>query len=220
MNFIKLCVLFCKFAEEQIDESLEEKKPEEKKALNTLQDAADRAMKNGWTLVEKVTKPINAKTVRDAVRSVVINVFGGIENIDVATDILSAQLKLETGFKSVHNNNVGNLMAHYSTNKFWKGKVFSLLAGEVNEDNEEYFLNSLFRSYDSLNDGIADWALLLQTKFPKAVAKALQGDTVGFVTELKSGGYFTASLEKYLEGVQGVMGQFEKPKIDNPFLIT
>jgi len=112
------------------------------------------------------------------------------------------QLGMETGFKSLHNNNVGNLMAAGSPNQYWKGDVIILLAHEYDKQKQKYYLNSLFRAYDTLEEGVSDWARLLKEKFPSAVEKAKEGDITGFVTELKNNRYFTAPVESYLAGVK------------------
>jgi len=175
---------------------------QEKDIRNTEQDAINRANKYGWKIVQKETNPPNISAIRSEVKNVATQVFGIKENVDATVDILMGQLGMETAFKSLHNNNVGNLMAAGSPNKYWKGNVIILLAHEYDKQEKKYYLYSLFRSYDTLNDGVSDWAFLLKNKFPAAVERAINGDIEGFVTELKKRGYFTAPAESYMAGVK------------------
>ena len=172
----------------------------ERESINTVQDAKNRANQNGWTLVEKKTNPPNINDIRVEVKNIITNTFNIKENIDEAADVLMGQLYMETGFKSQHNNNVGNLKASGSANQFWKGKVITLLAHENKKNSEKYYMYSLFKAYDTLRDGVGDWARLLKSKYPLAVAAASRGDVVGFVNELKTVGYFTAPTKDYLAG--------------------
>ena len=174
----------------------------EKDIRNTRENAISRVNKRGWKIVQKETNPPDMTTIRAAVKNAVIDILGVKNNVDVTVDILMGQLGMETGFKSLHNNNVGNLMAAGSPNQYWKGDVIILLAHEYDKNKKIYYNHSLFRSYDTLNDGVGDWARLLKSKFPSAVAKAESGDIEGFVTELKNNRYFTAPVEKYLAGVK------------------
>lgn len=175
---------------------------DQKDIRNSNQDAINRANKYGWKIVEKVTNPPDISTIRAAVKNAAIQMLGIKENVDLAVDILMGQLGMETGFKSLHNNNVGNLMAAGSPNQYWKGDVIILLAHEYDKQKKKYYLNSLFRAYDSLNNGVCDWASLLKRKFPAAVERAADGDLEGFVTELKNNRYFTAPVESYMAGVK------------------
>lgn len=190
----------------KFDEKLEEfsllSEGADKDIKNTKDAATSRANKHGWTIVQKETNPPDIAIIRSTVKNAVINIFGVKNNIDVTVDILMGQLGMETGFKSLHNNNVGNLMAAGSPNQYWKGDVIILLAHEYDKNKNKYYLYSLFRAYDTLEDGVFDWARLLKSKFPAAVAKAEQADITGFVTELKNKNYFTAPVEKYLAGVK------------------
>ena len=177
---------------------------QDKIPVNTKKDAERIAKKYGWKLIPKHTEAANVGAIRDMVKNVVVNIFNIKENIDVVADILMGQLGVETGFKSIHNYNVGNLMASKKSgqNQFWKGNVHILLAHEYTKDNKKYWRYSLFKSYDSLKDGVSDWASLLNRRFPNAVAQAAQGNTVEFVKALKQGNYFTASADSYLAGVE------------------
>ena len=174
----------------------------EKDIRNTRENAISRVNKRGWKIVQKETNPPDMTTIRAAVKNAVIDILGVKNNVDVTVDILMGQLGMETGFKSLHNNNVGNLMAIGSPNQYWKGDVIILLAHEYDKQKQKYYLNSLFRAYDTLNDGVSDWARLLKEKFPSAVKKAAGGDIEGFVTQLKKNRYFTAPVESYMAGVK------------------
>ncbi len=174
----------------------------DKDIRNTSQDAINRANKNGWRVVKKETNPPNVSTIRSAVKNAAMQMLGVKDNVDATVDILMGQLGMETGFRALHNNNVGNLMAAGSPNQYWKGDVIILLAHEYDKQKQKYYLNSLFRAYDTLEEGVSDWARLLKEKFPSAVEKAKEGDITGFVTELKNNRYFTAPVESYLAGVK------------------
>lgn len=175
---------------------------EEKNPVNKLQDAIDTANKNGWELVPKKTSSANTNEIKSEIKSILRELFNITENLDMVADILMGQLYMETGFRSIHNNNVGNIKAHGTLNQFWRGKVFPLLVHEYNKNKEKYYVYSLFRHYDSLKEGIGDWAALLKRRFPKAVDEAAKGNAEGFVQELKNRNYFTASVDSYLAGVQ------------------
>jgi len=191
---------FSRYYNERFEKSA--KDASDKDVRNTEQDAIDRANQNGWNIVKVTTNPPDITTIRSAVEKAAKNILGVQNNLDVAVDILMGQLGMETGFKSLHNNNVGNINAKGAPNQYWKGDVIILLAHEYDKSNRKYWLNSLFRAYDTLDNGVSDWASLLKRKFPAAVEKAAQGDITGFVTELKRNGYFTAPVESYLAGVK------------------
>lgn len=71
-----------------------------------------------------------------------------------------------------------------------------------------------FRSFRTLNEGVADHLALLQRRFKSAWPALLSGDAIAFVRALRNAGYFTADEAPYLKGVQGVLQSIKK--IDYP----
>jgi flagellum-specific peptidoglycan hydrolase FlgJ len=211
MKLSKLCDLFFSLAFHKTCATLgvglfDKAKIEQEKLLNTrntLESAQQKAQKSGWKIVEKQTKSLSTTEVFNAVKSAVSSYLGISDNVDQVAQILMGQLSIETGgLRVAHNYNVGNIMAHGSTNQFWHGDVIVLHAHEYDKNKTKYWLYSLFRAYNNLVDGVSDWMTFLKAKFPGALEKAKTGDVDGFVVALKQGGYFTAPVEEYMKGVK------------------
>jgi flagellum-specific peptidoglycan hydrolase FlgJ len=199
--------------EKQKAKELAKQKEEQEKLLktrNTKESAEQRAAKNGWTIIELQKTPLTTSGTYSAVKNAVINFLGIKDNVDVITEIFLGQLVVETGLHAANNYNVGNIMAHDKPNQFWKGKVIILHAHEFTGKKEKYWLFSLFRAYDNLNDGIGDWLLFMKNRIPSAIEKAKQGDVEGFVLALKAGGYYTAPVEDYMKGVKNGIRMVQK----------
>ena len=107
---------------------------------------------------------------------------------------------------NLKNNNVGNLRAFpdwiSSGHKYFAMKAIEFLDGKKVLDTK-----ALWRSYDSPEDGAAEYWKLLFRKFPQAIELASSGKHHEAVTELgtktkEHGKYFTADIDKYSAAVQ------------------
>lgn len=62
---------------------------------------------------------------------------------------------------------------------------------ECKKDGTPYIERRGFRKYDSWQSSLADWANLVQRRYPVAIAAARLGDFAAFAKGLESGGYAT-----------------------------
>ena len=121
--------------------------------------------------------------------------------------ILAAQVALETGHgKHLWNHNFGNIRGSYN------GASTSLKHATEIIDGREVSVPDGFRAYPNAREGARDFLRFLgvdttphnnrPNRYQKAWDAACAGDVAAYVRELKAAGYFTASLTKYLAGVE------------------
>lgn len=67
-----------------------------------------------------------------------------------------------------------------------------------------------FAAYGSLAEGLADYFGLLARKYGTALAALEAGDSAGFVTRLREGGYYTLPLSEYQSRFAGVLAGVKK----------
>ena len=68
-----------------------------------------------------------------------------------------------------------------------------------------------FAAYSSLGEGLAEYFKLLSgPRYAGTVARLEAGDSVGFVNELREGGYFTLPLAEYQRTFAGVLAGVRK----------
>lgn len=135
----------------------------------------------------------------------------GDEPKDKALAILVAQSCLETGWwKSIHNFNFGNIKAGST----YEGYYCQYRCNEIINGHIEWFdpphPQTNFRAYLSAGAGATEHMAFLSKRahYAKAWAAALSGDPTAYVKELKAAGYFTASLDPYLQAVVSLVNTF------------
>lgn len=107
-----------------------------------------------------------------------------------AARVLAAQISHETGKGNTFGYNLGGIKAR-------DGEPYQLLMTREVINGEEKQVREPFASFDSLESGVDAYLVLLQRRYPEAIAAAERGDTRGFVRELKKKGYFTADENEY-----------------------
>jgi flagellum-specific peptidoglycan hydrolase FlgJ len=67
-----------------------------------------------------------------------------------------------------------------------------------------------FAKYSSLSEALAEYFRLLSTpRYAVALGRLEAGDSTGFVSELRRGGYFTLPLEEYQRRFSGVLSSVQ-----------
>lgn len=106
-----------------------------------------------------------------------------------------------TGF--LKGNNPFNITA----GSHWTGDVVPGPDTEVSSDGSVKKITQAWRSWPTLADGIGGSVTFLATGGPHysaGLAKLMAGD-IGFVDEIRAGGFFTLQLDKYKAGVQAAL---------------
>lgn len=240
MNFDKLTYYFFKYAQMQQPGGLQQdyiasknKTRQEQSSLTkmpaTSSEVKDRfngaegaerqrliqqeAATKGFTLVPNKITPLNEINVKNALKTIVDEKFQNIEPAqkDLLVKMFFAQIKLETGMKSSHNFNVGNIHATKGgKNKYWTGYVSAWDDPQIIKGKQVINKDFFWRAYDSLEAGVGDYVSLLEKRFPQAVEAAKAGDVRGFVESLKKSGYFTADVERYYKTIMSIVNSQQK----------
>jgi hypothetical protein len=130
--------------------------------------------------------------------------------------LLLAQIAEETGWRSCHCWNLGNIkhlagdghnFTQFDCTEIIGGKEVKILAGQA---------GSSFRAYASLADGCVDYLALLHRSFAGAWTFVEGGDPHGFVKALAAEHYFTASEDLYERSVTALDVQLAKEIPDDP----
>lgn len=128
--------------------------------------------------------------------------------------ILVAQSALETGWwrAGLHCWNFGNTRCN--PNKLRDDEYFTMFkAGEIINGKEVFFYpphpGSVFQAFKTAEDGVAHHLKFLTMKdnYTKAWGEAYRGNPEQYIIELKRGGYFTASLDRYMKTFLSVYGR-------------
>lgn len=122
------------------------------------------------------------------------------KSLGIAPGIVAAHVQLEvgSGSKTVGQFNFANIKA----GKSWTGATAGLKALEYDAAGNAVREPSQFRAYQSPEEAGADYAALLQRRYPAAVGAR---DAASFATALKSGGYATDPnyVNKFIEVAGG-----------------
>lgn len=181
---------------------------DERKAL-----IQQEAVKKGFTLVENKITPLNPTDVQNSLTKIIQNRFAEItpDMVSEFVFVLMAQIKLETGMKSAHNWNVGNIHAiKGGQNQFWKGLVSAWNDPQFDKSGKKYInVDWFWRAYATLDEGLGDYYLFLEKRFPQAVEYAKQGDAYNFGLALGKSGYYTANKQVYSKGLEKLKQQFK-----------
>jgi len=224
-NLFTLIKKFCKLSQQpnltQLPSSLPSNKPNVEyrdrfngaEGENRKQLIQQEAIKNGYTLVENKITPLNPSDIKINLSKIIANKYPEMtqEMIDEFVFVLMAQIKLETGMKSSHNWNVGNIHATKGgKNQYWKGLVSAWNDPQVGKDGKQYVnVDWFWRAYSSLEEGLGDYYSFLEKRFPAAVEYAKQGDAYNFGLALGKSGYYTANKNVYSKGLAKIKQQFQ-----------
>ncbi len=117
--------------------------------------------------------------------------------------------------KSCYNYNVGNVKYDGKSNvDYYKQTgVWEIINGKkVILDKENP--GAWFRSFDSVEEGLKfHLDLLKNRKYKSAWKYVIAGDMSGFVKDLKSHKYFTASLESYLSATNSIFSKYKSQQL-------
>jgi hypothetical protein len=139
---------------------------------------------------------------------------------DKSWAIIWAKTCLETGHFKVGfwNFNFGNIKKKFEATNNDKFTMYR--CSEILKKKEIFFdpphIQTAFRAYESLEDGAESYIRFVSGKerYKKAWQKLLEGDAAAYITELKTAGYFTGSLETYRNTVVSLVNSFIKRKDD------
>jgi len=172
------------------------------------------AMSKGYTLVPVQITPLNSEQVKQGLSNMLSKRFPKLEldAIEEFVYVLMAQIKLETGMSKSHNWNVGNIHAvPRQQNEFWKGLVSAWDDPQYDKKGNKYVnVDWFWRAYATLEEGLGDYYLFLEARFPQAVEYAKQGDAYNFGQALGKGGYYTANKQVYSNGLVKIKDGFKK----------
>ena len=124
--------------------------------------------------------------------------------------ILLAQTALETGrWKSMHNGNWGNIKSRPTDGRYWT----MYACDEIINGHRIVFKpphdQCKFRAYLTPTDGAEDYIRFLGgARYSRALAQLKAGKVEGYTTALKSAGYFTADLTRYLVAMKALFHEF------------
>ena len=169
----------------------------------------EEAAKKGFTLVPDRITPVSEQSVIDTVKKLVDKRFPQMDDGDRQEFVFTIvpQIRLETGYHP-HNFNLGNAHAYSG----WRGKVSNWNDPQIENGKKIINIDWFWRSFDTLDEGAADWFHMLEKNFPAAFAKAANGDVEGFSQELKRHGYYTADVKTYTKGLKSI-----KEKMKNKY---
>jgi len=126
-----------------------------------------------------------------------------------------SQTVLETGRNArsmMRNNNFGNIKLNLDYSPCYT----SYKAGEFLNGKHELFYSyhpqTMFAAWRTPLEGAFGYLTFLskRKRYTKAWVELTKGNTVGYVRELKAGGYFTAPLDKYTAVVVRLTNEFKK----------
>ena len=136
-----------------------------------------------------------------------------------AIGVLYSQIAIETGFKAMWNNNIGNVKVPSKLEETIDFDYMMLASTwEIINGKKVYFQpphrQTWFRSFRTLNEGVAHHLYFLKNGRYKAVWGSIErGSIVDFATTLKNRGYYTASVSDYIKGMNLYYNEFMKSKV-------
>lgn len=154
--------------------------------------------------------PIDPKALYAALRAAAPRAIGSDLSRD-STLVLLAQIDEETGWKSAHHFNLGNIK-HVAGD----GHDYCMFrCNEVDAKGVEHWYDppspvTWFRAYVSLEEACVDYLSLLHRRFFAAWPAVLAGNPAAFVHALKQSGYFTASEQTYMRAVVAIDAQLAR----------
>jgi hypothetical protein len=159
--------------------------------------------------VARIATPITAQDLANAISDVWESVVGGPPG--QAIPVFIAQSAFETGdWKWIWNYNVGNIAGTGPT-----GDSYAATANPQSGVTSAQAPH-VWRSYDTLAEGVTDWLKIFAQGYPNSVAAAVKADIPGFIDGLWQGWgsnkhYFqgdTTAKAQYQAGVQRFYNQY------------
>jgi hypothetical protein len=158
----------------------------------------------------KLTKPSEQEVII-ALRSAWKNLFHNYPSNETLAIIIS-QIMLETGrLKVMYNYNLGNVKSLPNDGHYWTMYKCS----EILKGKEVFFEpphdQCKFKAHKSLIEG-AEFhiAFLNKPRYKTALDLAINKNVIGYTTELKRAGYFTANLSLYTNAMSSLYKEYLK----------
>jgi hypothetical protein len=149
--------------------------------------------------------------------------FKTIPNKDIVC-IIYAKFGLETGYgQSAYNYNFGNIKK-FPNDSHTSGYMFLKNVWEIENGKKVVYQpphpQCMFRSYDSIEDGLKGYLELISSKhYEKAWNALLTGNPTKYVTALKAANYFTGDLTTYINSVNSIYSGAMKKDVYEKALI-
>lgn len=164
---------------------------------------------NESKFLENKLTPLPAHEAAYALREAWNRTFKALPSNETLA-ILLAQTSLETGrYKSMHNGNWGNIKSRPTDGHYWT----MYECDEIINGRRIVFKpphdQCKFRAYLTPTDGAEDYIKFLTgSRYAKALAQLKAGNVVEYTTALKTAGYFTADLNRYVIGMKALYHEF------------
>ncbi len=162
--------------------------------------------------VDCIDTPLTEAEATYYLKTAWIKLFGEEPSLN-SLAILFAQSCLESGhWKLLKNNNYGNIKK--VSGEHYTSYFCSEVLNGHNVNFYPYNPQTLFASWDTALNGAIGYLSFVanRPRYKKAWVKLQEGDPVGYVTELRAGGYFTAPLDSYLKTVLELFNEFLSKK--------
>jgi len=145
--------------------------------------------------------PVSMAQIKAALQFAWPTVIGG-DAPDVAVQLLTAQIALETGNgQALMGYNVGNFKSVQGAPGAITFQTFEYDAHGNRITVPAGAAGAWFRSWPSLEEGVAAYLSAMRTRWSAAWSYVLDGDTQGFAKTLHDHGYFTADPQQYAAGM-------------------
>jgi hypothetical protein len=149
----------------------------------------------GRRQVNAVRTPLSAEQAKQALGQAWEKLYGEPPSPGTL-GILTAQWAHETASGDrMFNYNFGGIKGHGPS-----GLTVAQSTREGSGKDQVRIVDN-FRAYRSAEEGATDYLALLQRRYGSALEAAQSSDPVGFVRELKSGGYFTGDERLYARSI-------------------
>jgi len=160
--------------------------------------------------VEDRLTPLTESEAAQYLNEAFFQVLGYYPSIDTLA-ILWSHSALESGrWKFLHHFNWGNAKK-IAGQKYTSFKCSEILNGKE-VFFEPYHLQTLFAAWDTPLEGAIAYIKFLanRTRYKKAWAQLLAGNTINYSIALHDAGYYTANVTTYTKGVLSLTGEFKK----------
>ena len=160
--------------------------------------------------VPKTNTPVSDAQMSQAIINVWQRLFGTAPSKEQVYMIM-AQNSLETGpnRSSMHNYNVGNIIAGNSGHDYFLGGDW-MYADKAETQKKKIVQH--FRAYGSLEEGVEDYLKLLSQskRYASAWQHIIHPDIKAYSEALHDAGYYGEKAEKYTAGLQARFNAFNK----------
>ncbi len=127
-----------------------------------------------------------------------------------AQNLVLVHAAYESGFGAARAAKEGNNLFNLTAGAYWTGPVISAGDLEYAADGTVKNISQRFRAYPSVEAGLRDyWTFLGFPRYADARARLASGDSIGFLSKLRQGGFFTLPLDRYVTGFQSIERQVQ-----------